>query len=183
MKNILWQTILISAVFDLVSLLSLSVLPGHKSLSSRAVWVATHSQRLISAGQNFIFQAELLHASNLLPFHTSLPTPLPRKLRGGARRPRWASDHGAKSNPQFDSVFWDCQSVACNVSWHFHNPRASLKCPSFYSGKVSFLLPVMFSFAAKGIKRYNPVNWRVIDWPWPCASLFLFLPLSQKTWF
>lgn len=85
--------------------------------------------------------------------------------------------------PQFDSLFWDCQLVACNVSWHFHNPRASLKCPSFYSGKVSFLLPVMFSFAAKGIKRYNPVNWRVIDWPWPCASLFLFLPLSQETWF
>lgn len=41
------------------------------------------------------------------------------KLWKADRQTRRVLDRGAKSDSDFDSPFWDCQSVACNVSWHF----------------------------------------------------------------
>lgn len=83
----------------------------------------------ISLGHKFIFQTNCSASVGSTVFLISLLFTLlirhhlswPSKLWIADRRPRRVLDRGAKSDSDFDSPFWDCQSVACNVLWHFHN--------------------------------------------------------------
>lgn len=156
------MTVFLSTVFpglisaDIVSLFSPSSCPlsafdtflmpvtksGHKSSNSLVVWVATNPLHPIPVGQKFIFQTNCStsDASSMYPISFLFIRliqhhfPRPSKLCKADRRPSWVLDRGAKSNTESDSPFGDCQLVACNVSWHFHNPSALLKGPYFYFG-------------------------------------------------
>lgn len=117
------------------------------------VWGHLKSPALNFSGSQVSLPDSLLslsrqpRASNLLPFtlltrrHLSWPS----KLWKADRRPRRVLDRRAKSDSDFDSPFWDCQSVACNVPWHFHNLQRVLNALSsseirFPQGRASVFL-------------------------------------------
>lgn len=107
---------------------------------SLLVEVITNPLHSISLGHKFIFQTNCsgsvgstvflisLHFALLIRHHLSWPS----KRWKADRRPRRVLDRGAKSDSDSDSPFWDCQSVACNVSWHFHKLQPFPKCSLFY---------------------------------------------------
>lgn len=91
--------------------------------------VTSNPLHSISLGHKFIFQTNCSASVGSTVFLISLLFTLlirrhlswPSKLWKADRRPRRVLDRGTKSDSDFDSPFWDCQSVACNVPWHFHN--------------------------------------------------------------
>lgn len=113
---------------------------GDVTARSLSVEVTTNPLHSISLGHKFIFQTNCsgsvgstvflisLHFALLIRHHLSWPS----KRWKADRRPRRVLDRGAKSDSDSDSPFWDCQSVACNVSWHFHKLQPFPKCSLFY---------------------------------------------------
>lgn len=94
--------------------------------SSMLVRAATNPLHSISLGHKFILQTNCSFPVASSVFLISLlftlliqhHLPWPSKLWKADRRPRRVLDRSAKSDSDFDSPFWDCQSVACNVPWH-----------------------------------------------------------------
>lgn len=133
----------------------------------------------ISLGHKFIFQTNCsgsvgstvflisLHFALLIRHHLSWPS----KRWKADRRPRRVLDRSAKSDSDSDSPFWDCQSVACNVSWHFHNLQPFPKCSLFYFRCDFHKVVLPFSLRFRKLVSQTVIDQTKVHL---CLSLFIY---------
>lgn len=134
MKNILWQTILMSSVSDLVSLterlLALSAVdtlwrPGHKSLSSRAVWGATRSPQGRTLSSRLNCSMHLISFLFIRLFQHHFPVSSAEEPDGPAERPTTEPNPIPSLILSFGTVSWE--PVTSPGSFTIPGPRLNVR--------------------------------------------------------